>query len=121
MRFQIFTHCKNEKLTRRFFVTRTQRDLYRKLESEINNVITSLININGAKYLSRRNLYDYVEFRVMSFDRSEFKDFVNIYSLKNHLLDYCDVLYDRRVIRLNFSLPYRMFNSSEPLEINKAK
>lgn len=121
MRYVILTHCKNEKNIRRFFVTRTQRDLYRKLENEIHTAISNLININGAKYLSRRNIYDFVEIRVMSLDRSKFKDFVNIYTLKNHLLDYCDIVYDRRIQNLNFRLPYRMFHSSEELPINKEK
>ncbi len=119
MNYQIFTHCLHEKQIRRFFVSRTERDLYKKIESELNQIVNNMRNNGSIRQLSRQNLYDYVQLRVDSLDRTKFKDFVYYYRLIWHMQDYVDILYEKRVFKLGIGIPYRMFKYSEHLLINE--
>jgi hypothetical protein len=68
--------------------------------------------------LTLRNLYDYIDMRLYSFNKAKFKEFADYTVIAAHVKDYCDTSFDWRVAKLN-SFPFRMRKYSEPLLIAK--
>lgn len=120
VKYMILTHAQNEKLVRRFFVTSTQRKVYHQVEGEIWRMISNFISSGKLPNLALSHLHTYVEMRLMTYLTSNFQYFVDMTTLRAHLLDYCDIQYSR-IHKFNTKLPYRMFKYSEPLAINKGE
>lgn len=118
MDYMIFTHSISEKRVRRFLVSKTERNLYRKVEREISNLVSRRIFEGSWHSLCLHDLYTYVENRWYTFHPADFKDFVDHTRFLYHMKDYCDVVYSRVFGRLA-GYSERMRKYSEILPVNK--
>jgi hypothetical protein len=118
MQYLIFTHTLHEKNVRRFSVTRTERDLYRKVEDEVYTIVSHRIFQGKCEDLCLHDLYMYVENRWYSLHPEKFKDFVNVYRFLSHMKDYCDTQYSRFGGKPTCGYPERMKKYSEILPVN---
>lgn len=123
MKVQKFTHCLSERNVRRFFVSYYQNELYKKIESEIHMIINNKYSDLSIRNLELEDLYMYVRLRIDSvlFWPEVLEQEFNRITLRDHLLDFCDVIYTRRVRKLPGGISYRMYRYSEPLAINRRK
>lgn len=116
MKVQVFTHVLSEKMVRRFFVSHYQNECYKKIQAEISMIISNKYFDKTISELKLQELHDYVKLRIDSilFWPTHNGEIDRI-TLRDHLLDFCDVTYSYRVAKLPGGLSYRMFRHSEPL------